>query len=57
MRRKLNLTVSLGVAAARRTTRTNTLIQSADEALREAKRSGHNRVCIATQKVGMTAAQ
>jgi diguanylate cyclase (GGDEF)-like protein len=54
---KLALTVSVGVAvASRHTTRVTTLLQSADEALYQAKRTGRNRVCIAAQNADIAVA-
>jgi diguanylate cyclase (GGDEF)-like protein len=53
----LALTVSVGVAvASRHTTRVTTLLQSADEALYQAKRTGRNRVCIAAQNADIAVA-
>jgi diguanylate cyclase (GGDEF)-like protein len=49
---KLALTASVGVAmATRHTTRAAALLRSADEALYQAKRTGRDRVCVATQDV------
>lgn len=41
------VTISVGLASWRAGVDSNTLIQEADEALYEAKRSGRNRVCLA----------
>lgn len=43
------VTISIGLASWRAGMDSNTLIQEADEALYEAKRSGRNRVCLARQ--------
>jgi diguanylate cyclase (GGDEF)-like protein len=46
---KLNLTVSIGVAdASIRTAGIETLFRSADQALYDAKRTGRNRVAVAS---------